>query len=52
MSGQSSDSHSTLVMHENWEEFKDVIKELYIHQSYTLEALREKMRIEHGINAS
>jgi Clr5 domain len=53
MSMQTSNSHSRLViMPENWEEFKDIIKELYITQNYTLDALRAKMSIEHGINAS
>lgn len=52
MSNQSSDDHTTLAMPENWELYKEVIKELYIKQGYTLEQLIRQMSTDHGINAS
>ncbi|KAE9366884.1 hypothetical protein N431DRAFT_471914 [Stipitochalara longipes BDJ] len=39
-------------MPDNWDLYKDVIEKLYIKQGCTLENLREKMRVDHGINAA
>jgi hypothetical protein len=52
MSNQFSDAHTKLIMPENWDSYKDIIKELYIKRGYTLEELRRIMSIEHGVDAS
>jgi hypothetical protein len=52
LSNQLAETIRILEMPEKWDSYKDVIEKLYMKQGYTLENLREKMKVDHGFTAA
>ena len=52
VSDQLAETIRILEMPEKWDSYKDVIEKLYMKQGYTLENLREKMKVDRGFTAA